>query len=462
MITQKLCVTLCTNLIHRTMAVNFYIDNRTDKKGDASIRVSIIIKGVRYLTSTGYKIAPAKWMADKQQVRKGSNNAAGMTWVVINSALARISNHFMTYENECLLNNVSPDMEMLKLEYARVFGRRHATAASMSVAKDKNSLDLWDYYQLFIDERSATNQWTSATHQKFKALKSHLDGWNQNLSFGDFTDTGFSSFISYLRDVKQMKNSTIGKQIGFIKWFLRWATLKGYNTNTAFQSFTPKLKTAPKQVVFLEWNELMKVLNYEIPEDGTVVTLCDASGKEYTKTVHASNSLRITRDIFCFCCFTSLRFSDAANLKRSNIIGGSLTITTIKTADTITIELNKYALSILERYADADFNGFALPHITNQRMNMYIKDLCELCEINRPITHTYYRGAERIEETMPKYELIGTHTGRRTFICNALMLGIPAEIVMKWTGHADYKSMKPYIDVTNDAKAKAMKRFNDL
>ena len=172
--------------------------------------------------------------------------------------------------------------------------------------------------------------------------------------------------------------------------------------------------------------------------------------------------MKISRDILCFCSFTSLRFSDAANLKRANINGDSFTITTIKTADTITIELNKYARAVLERYADVDLGGYALPHITNQRMNMYLKDLCELCEINQPITQTYYRGSERIDETMPKYEYIGTHTGRRTFICNALMLGIPAEIVMKWTGHADYKSMKPYIEIANKAKAQAMTRFDEL
>lgn len=444
------------------MAVNFYIDKRTDKKGDAPIRVSIVIKGARYLTSTGYKIPPAKWDSDKQQARKGSSNAAGMTWAVINSALARIAEHFTTYENDCILNNASPDVETLKTEYARMFGRKHSTPATPEKESRKRTPGFWEYYKMFIDERSATNQWTQSTHQKFNALKSHITGWRARVSFDDFTSTGFASFISYLRDTKQMKNSTIGKQIGFVKWFLRWANLKGYNTNTAYQSFTPKLKTAPKQVVFLEWDELMTVFNYEIPADGTVVTLHDSEGKEYTKTVHASNGIKISRDIFCFCCFTSLRFSDAANLKRANISGESLTITTIKTADTITIELNKYALAVLERYADADLGGYALPHITNQRMNMYVKDLCELCEINRPITHTYYRGSERIDETMPKYELIGTHTGRRTFICNALMLGIPAEIVMKWTGHADYKSMKPYIEIANNAKAKAMSKFNDL
>ena len=52
----------------------------------------------------------------------------------------------------------------------------------------------------------------------------------------------------------------------------------------------------------------------------------------------------------------------------------------------------------------------------------------------------------------PKYELIGTHTGRRTFICNALSLGIPAQVVMKWTGHSDYKAMKPYIDIADDSQ----------
>lgn len=444
------------------MPVNFYLDKRTDKKGDSPIRVSIVIKGARYLTSTGYKIAPSKWDSDKQQARKGSSNAAGMTWAVLNSALARITGHFTTYENDCILNNTSPEVDTLKTEYARVFGRKHTTPTTPEKETKKRVPEFWEYYQMFITERSATNQWTHATHQKFDALKSHISGWRTRVSFDDFTDAGFVSFIAYLRDVKQMKNSTIGKQIGFVKWFLRWAALKGYNVNTAYQSFTPKLKTAPKKVVFLEWEELMKIFNYEIPEDGAVVTLHDANGEEYTKTVHASNGMRISRDILCFCSFTSLRFSDAANLKRANINGDSFTITTIKTADTITIELNKYARAVLDRYADADLGGYALPHITNQRMNMYLKDLCELCEINQPITQTYYRGSERIDETLPKYELIGTHTGRRTFICNALMLGIPAEIVMKWTGHADYKSMKPYIDIANKAKAQAMSLFDKL
>ena len=55
-----------------------------------------------------------------------------------------------------------------------------------------------------------------------------------------------------------------------------------------------------------------------------------------------------------------------------------------------------------------------------------------------------------------------THAGRRTFICNALSLGIPANVVMKWTGHSDYKAMKPYIDIADDIKANAMNKFDQL
>ena len=91
-----------------------------------------------------------------------------------------------------------------------------------------------------------------------------------------------------------------------------------------------------------------------------------------------------------------------------------------------------------------------------------MKELGELAEINEPIRETYYKGNQRIDEVTPKYALLGTHAGRRTFICNALALGIPAQVVMKWTGHSDYKAMKPYIDIADDIKANAMSRFNQL
>lgn len=95
-------------------------------------------------------------------------------------------------------------------------------------------------------------------------------------------------------------------------------------------------------------------------------------------------------------------------------------------------------------------------------MNDYLKELAELAEINERVRETYYKGNERIEEVTPKYALLGTHAGRRTFICNALSLGIPPQVVMKWTGHNDYKAMKPYIDIADDIRVNAMDKFNQI
>ena len=94
-------------------------------------------------------------------------------------------------------------------------------------------------------------------------------------------------------------------------------------------------------------------------------------------------------------------------------------------------------------------------------MNKYIKDLCELCGFNTPISSACYRAGQRVDEIYPKYELIGTHAARRTFICFALSNGIPPQVVMKWTGHSDYKAMKPYIDIAEKTKANAMKLIDN-
>lgn len=438
------------------MAVNFYLDSRTDKKGDSPIRLSISISGARFITSTGYKIASTKWDSNRQQVKKGCSNAAGVSYTTINAVLSKMVEHFSRFENECITKSQKPDSKTLKDEFALNFGRSKE-------AKGKRSLSFFDHMDMFVSEMGNINQWADATRKKFVALKNHLHDFDKDISFGKCDEKGLNAFVSFLREDKQMKNTTISKQLSLTKWFLRWATAKGYNDNIAFKTFAPKLKIAPKKVVFLDWGELMRVFNFDIPKNGENVVLTRSDGTQYTKEVHDSAAIAKTRDIFCFCCFTSLRYSDALNLKRSDIGGDSITITTIKTADTIKIELNKYAVSILKKYENRkDLGGYVFPSITNQRMNVYVKELCELCGINQLVTQTYYVGNKRNEESLPKYELIGTHTGRRTFICNALMLGIPAEIVMKWTGHSDYKSMKPYIDVTNQAKAKAMKLFDEL
>ena len=80
----------------------------------------------------------------------------------------------------------------------------------------------------------------------------------------------------------------------------------------------------------------------------------------------------------------------------------------------------------------------------------------------RNISVVSYSGSERKEVVVPKYAVLTTHCGRRTFIVNALRLGIPASVIMEWTGHSDYKAMKPYIKIVDAAKVENMARFDNF
>ena len=295
----------------------------------------------------------------------------------------------------------------------------------------------------FVAECSKQNDWSSSTLKKFATVKKHIYTFDPNTTFDSWTEKHFNDYIEFLRTEKNMRNTSIAKQIKFVKWFLRWSNRKGYHQNMAYDKFTPKMKSAPKKVIFLTWEELNRLKDYKIPPT-----------KQYLERV---------RDVFLFCCFSGLRYSDVYNLKRSDIKPDHIEVTTVKTADSLIIELNNHSKAILEKYKSVHFEDHkALPVISNQKMNDYLKELGELAEINDPVRETYYKGNERIDTVTPKYALLGTHAGRRTFICNALALGIPAQVVMKWTGHSDYKAMKPYIDIADDIKANAMNKFNQL
>ena len=68
---------------------------------------------------------------------------------------------------------------------------------------------------------------------------------------------------------------------------------------------------------------------------------------------------------------------------------------------------------------------------------------------------------EKQETLRPKYEYITSHTGRRTFVCQALLAGIPPEMVTQWTGHASVEDMRPYIAAASDAGRDGMKKMYD-
>ena len=406
------------------------------------IRMRVNFASQRIEFTTGYRIDVAKWDGDKQRVKNGCTNKLKQSASEINAALLGYYTELQEIFKRFEVAEIMPSPAEVK----EAFNNRHGQNEKTKLASADMSNIPSSFYKAFDDfvrVCGRQNDWTHSTFEKFAAVKNHLKNFRSELSFDFFDEEGLTEYVQYLREVREMRNSTIGKQLSFLKWFLRWSFKQGMHSNNAYDTFKPKLKDMQKKIIFLTWEELNRLREFKIPP--------------------TKQALERVRDVFLFQCFTGLRYSDVFNLRRSDIKGDHIEVTTVKTSDSLIIELNDHSKAILEKYKDVEFeNDKALPVITNQKMNDYLKELAELAEINEPVRQTYYKGNERIDEVTPKYALLGTHAGRRTFICNALALGIPPQVVMKWTGHSDYKAMKPYIDIADDIKANAMSKFNQL
>ena len=402
------------------------------------IRMRVNFASKRIEFTTGYRIDAAKWDTDKQRVRNGCTNKLKQSASEINASLLGYYTEVQEIFKKFEVEEIMPTPEQIK----EAFNALHKPIEEVKQRKSTPNA-FYKAFDEFVRDCGRQNDWTDSTYEKFAAVKNHLMNFRDGLTFDFFDEKGLNDYVTYLRDVKEMRNSTIGKQLSFLKWFLRWAFKKGLHQNNAYDSYKPKLKSTQKKIIFLTWEELNKLREFEIPA--------------------TKQALDRVRDVFLFQCFTGLRYSDVFNLRRSDIKGDHIEVTTVKTSDSLIIELNDHSKAILDKYKDVVFeDDKVLPVITNQKMNDYLKELAELAGIDEPVRQTYYRGNERIDEVTPKYALLGTHAGRRTFICNALALGIPPQVVMKWTGHSDYKAMKPYIDIADDIKANAMSKFNQL
>ena len=457
----------------RSMKIRFYLKKTVvNKSGESPIRADINIRGTRIQKLIGFSIGEDKWDVKREEVKKGCKNAQDRDYRVINSRISNIRTHFSAFE---LTLDYQPSTDQLNKEFDKAINKNSALLASIN-SKDAPEVTeqkveeaekkerrprvkpAAEYMDEFIREESRLKEWSWETVKMVKSFKNHLLRFKKSAGLDFYDKDGLDKFINYLRRDCGLEDNSVLKQYKNLAWFLRWAIRKGYTKVRDVETYEPVFKLVKKPVIFLTQPELEKLYTLEIPKNGTVLKLKDMNGKEYEKTVSESAGMGRARDLFCFCAFTSLRYSDVVEVRRTDIRNGVMTVTTQKTHDRLPIFLHKNALAILDKYKDQDFpGGGALPYMTNQQMNRCLKDLGEICGFTTPYTITCYRNGARHDDVFPKYALIGTHTGRKTFICFALSNGVPPDVVMKFTGHADYKSMKPYIDITEDAKKDAIK-----
>lgn len=254
---------------------------------------------------TGHRIDLSKFDEKRQVVRNSCTNKAGEYASDINADLDRmkgiIQDIFQSYE----LKGIIPSPEEVRNEYKRITNKAN-----------HNSSDLIPRYKEFMETVSRTNAWSKETIKKHNVIFNTVLSWNKDASFDMLDENRIVSLISYMQKERGDRNTTIAKHISFFKQFLLWAEQKGYNRNTTFKTFKPKLKGSHfefKGVIFLTWEELMKIYNAEL-----------------------KSPLDKVRDVFCFCCFTGLRYSDVYKLKKSDIVNEKINIVTQKDVDNIT------------------------------------------------------------------------------------------------------------------------------
>ena len=428
-------------------SVKFRLEKRKVKPNDKNS--SLIADNVQILADitfdckrifyfTGYRINADKWIdtvvdgVKVQQVKKNCVNQRGETASEINARLREIRQAVQNVFNRFSVNEIIPTTNNVRAELKKELDEE-ATSRKPMV----------EYYKQFIEEESIDATWASATKAMHNTTLAHLQGFKRQLYFEDMTEETLNAFVRYLINECSLSNPSAIKNMKNIRWFMSWATKRGYNKTTDYQLFSPKLKGATMSdktnIIALSPDEFMHL--YKLPIE--------------------SPCLERVRDVFCFCCATSLRYSDVHNLKWANVKEDRIELVTIKTNDPIIIYFNDLSYPIIKKYEL--FKGVSenvLPVISNQKYNDYLKQLGKLAGFDQPTTKVTFKGAERIEKTVPKYELLTSHVARKTFVTLALYKGIPAEIVRSFTGHKDAKVMERYFKFNGQEQKNQMQHFN--
>lgn len=390
--------------------------------------------------TTGVYAQPEKWDNDLHRAKKNTTHEIrGMKFSAaqINDRIGEFKEAIEDCFSTFMLKNVVPLADEVK------------TAVNGSLCRDEDvteqpirrRMSIKELFDTFLIEVGREKNWDKLAKEKYTQAYNHIIAASPYISPESITiNTMYQLRDWYVEN--GYKNRTVDKQITMLKSFLRWINQQeGYSIPQKVLDFKPNLNVLRKTVNFLRYDELMSFAEYDFQDS-----------EEYL--AHA-------RDLWCFMAFTSLRYSDLAALKTAHIIGNRIDMYTQKTNEHITIPLTEQAQKIIMKYKGRVSDPTSVfDVISNQKLNDYIKIAAERAGLNREVINTYFVGTERKEEIHKFYEIISCHDARRTFVSCSLAMGIPAEVVMKCTGHHSYSTMKPYIETATETQTMEMEKWN--
>lgn len=322
---------------------------------------------------------------------------------------------------------------------------------------EKHPETLFEYLSKFIEnapnrrDKQTGRKLSYNNIQQYKATEKHLRLFAQSqnrkdFNFSEINRKFYDKFVTYLQSEilsyndkgellldkdnnpiylkEKFAQNTVGKHIRVLKLMLNDGHISEVDMSS-FHVFTEDVDN-----IYLNEQELQLLKD------------TDFSKMPYLERV---------RDWFLLLSWTGCRFSDLEKISKTDIKDNFITFRQQKTNTKVTIPLHLVVLEILKKY------DYKMPEvISNQKFNDYIKEVGKTAKIDTPEVVTKTIGGVLSSQTLPKYELISSHTGRRSFCTNMYKRGLPTLMIMSISGHKTEKSFLKYIKVMQEEHAAMM------
>ncbi|PZR21808.1 MAG: hypothetical protein DI539_07195 [Flavobacterium psychrophilum] len=321
--------------------------------------------------------------------------------------------------NSALANDINPTCDYVK----------NLHSDEKATKKAKVELPFWEFVEEYL--REAKVKLNPNTLRCYNNIINNLKGFEAfektTLNWSSFNLSFYYKFFDYYTGYKGLGNNGFGKVIKVLKSILNSATERGLNTYMSYKSKDFKALREDVYNIYLSEEELARVKNLDL---------------SYSK------KLTHVRDLFIIACYTGLRFSDFSKLAPENIIEDRIKIRTQKTGTDVIIPVLPDVIEIIEKY-----EGKLPKAYCNQKMNEYLKVIMQIAGFDEVIQKSYTSGNKTIKQTFRKWEMISTHTARRSFATNMFKRGIPSPMIMQLTGHSTEKSFMTYIKISKEENA---------
>lgn len=409
---------------------------RQDSKKPEKIYLVCRWNGEKMVYPTSFNVVPKHWNAQKHEIR---NVIEELNRDKINTYLKELKTVAKGFFENAIVNN-TPIHEIkptIKNDLDKWTGKVVEVKATFwgfvldYVANSKTRLDP-------KTGRTINARTIQEYNTTIKLLQAFEIANRQKLDFNNIDLNTLTDFRDYLTTVKKFAVNNIAKHIDNLRQFLRNANAQKIAIDT--DTIDNKKFTNARELaynVYLNEKELQQI---------TALNLTD------------NERLDKARDLFLIGCFTGLRVSDYNNIKPHNIKGNTLEVYQSKTGGRIVIPIHPTVKKILAKY-----DNNTPPKISDQRLNEYIKEVCQQAKIIEQTEKQQTKGGEKVKTVLEKWQMISSHTARRSFATNAVKQGIPIQTVMKITGHQKEATFLKYVKLSANEHAEIMaKHWNDL